>query len=226
MSSGVSSAWPISCRITPRSTSMSGASNSGFSTMSARMSSARGTSACEHPGVVGGHLLAGIGVDVAADVLDLLGDRLRAARRRALEGHVLEEMGDAVLLGALVPAAGGQEHPDRRRVQPRHRLDGDPEAVRAARGPRPSSHRLPADHVLDRRQIVRDPRHPLGPGHQVRHPRRQRRPHAAGGLDRVGELRGMRGGEHHHRHRRVAAPRRAACRPTAVCGQTTSPVAR
>ena len=33
----------------------------------------------EHAGVVGGHLLAGVGVDVAADVLDLLGDRLGAS---------------------------------------------------------------------------------------------------------------------------------------------------
>ena len=39
-------------------------------------------------------------------------------------------MRDAVLLGALVPAAGGDVDADRGRAQPRHRLDGDAQAVR------------------------------------------------------------------------------------------------
>jgi len=45
MSSGVSSACPISCRITPRSTSISRASNTEWRTMSPITSIASGTSA-------------------------------------------------------------------------------------------------------------------------------------------------------------------------------------
>ena len=44
------------------------------------------------------------------------------------------------------------------------------------------------------------------PLEEVGQPRRQRRPHARGRLDRVGELRRMGGREHDHRHRRIAAP--------------------
>ena len=40
---------------------------------------------------------------MAADRLDLLGDGAGGAPLRALEGHVLEEMRDAVDLGRLVP---------------------------------------------------------------------------------------------------------------------------
>jgi hypothetical protein len=61
------------------------------------MSIASGTSSAEHAGVERGGLDAGRGVDLAADILDLRGD-LKALRRRALEGHVFEQMGDAVLV--------------------------------------------------------------------------------------------------------------------------------
>jgi hypothetical protein len=50
-------------------------------------------------------LAPGIGVEVAADRLDLLGDVARATPRRALEGHVLEQMRHAVDLGRLVARA-------------------------------------------------------------------------------------------------------------------------
>ena len=49
----------------------------------------------EDAGVVGGGLAARIGVEVAADILDLDRDVLGRAARGALERHVLEEVGDA-----------------------------------------------------------------------------------------------------------------------------------
>ncbi len=68
----------------------------------------------EDAGVIGGRLDAGGGVHLAADSLDLLGDFQRRAFARALEGHVLEQMGEAVLLllfrartGADPDAKGG-----------------------------------------------------------------------------------------------------------------------
>jgi hypothetical protein len=59
----------------------------------------------QHLGVVGGAFARGIGVEMAADRLDLLGDGERAAPFGALERHVLEKMGDAVDLGRLMPGA-------------------------------------------------------------------------------------------------------------------------
>ena len=66
----------------------------------------------EHARVIGRHLDAGAGIEIAADRLDLLGDLARGAARRALERHVLEEMRDAVLVRLLVTAAA--RHPARR----------------------------------------------------------------------------------------------------------------
>ncbi len=71
----------------------------------------------QHARVIGGRVDAGRGVEIAADRLDLLGDVLGAAPRGPLEGHVLEEMGDAVLAFRLAAAAG--PHPDAER----YRLD-------------------------------------------------------------------------------------------------------
>src|SRR3546814_2449618 len=55
----------------------------------------------QHLGIEGGVLAAGVGVDLPADRLDLLGDGLRAAPLGALEHHVLEQMRDAVQLRRL-----------------------------------------------------------------------------------------------------------------------------
>ena len=79
--------------------------------------------------VIGGHLAAGIGIDIAAHILDFLGDLQGAARLRALEGHMFEEMGDAVLLGPFVAAAGIDPDPDRGAFQPLHRFDDDAHAI-------------------------------------------------------------------------------------------------
>ncbi len=53
----------------------------------------------QHRGVIGRDLAAGIGVQAAADILDLLGDGAGRARARALEGHVLQHVRHAVELG-------------------------------------------------------------------------------------------------------------------------------
>src|SRR5262245_28825113 len=74
----------------------------------------------EHPGKVGGGLQAGGGVELAADRLDLLGDIAGAAPLRALEGHVLEQMGDAVLGQGLVPGTGGHPNAERHGFHMRH----------------------------------------------------------------------------------------------------------
>src|SRR5258707_15657069 len=53
-------------------------------------------------------LFAGVGVEVAADSVDLAGELLRGAGGGALEDHVLDEVGDAVEVERLVAGAGGQ----------------------------------------------------------------------------------------------------------------------
>ena len=53
----------------------------------------------EHARRVVGEFGRGRGVDLAADILDVLGDLARRAAARALEGHVLDEMREAVLVG-------------------------------------------------------------------------------------------------------------------------------
>ncbi len=82
----------------------------------------------EHARVVGRGLDRGGRVEVAADRLDLLGDLARAAPGCALERHVLEQMRDAVLVGALVAAAGADPDAERCRLQMRHRIGHDHQA--------------------------------------------------------------------------------------------------
>ena len=56
----------------------------------------------EHAGVIGGGFGRGCGIQLAADILDFLGDVASAAAGGALEGHVLEEVGDPVFVLGLV----------------------------------------------------------------------------------------------------------------------------
>ena len=56
----------------------------------------------QHLHVIGGLFPRRVGVDVAADRLDLLGDLHRGSAFGAFEGHVLEEVRDAVLQLLLV----------------------------------------------------------------------------------------------------------------------------
>ncbi len=87
----------------------------------------------QHLGVVGRVLARGIGVQMAADRLDLLGDRPGVAAPRALEHHVLEEVGHAVDRRRFVAAAGLDPDADRSRLDRIHRVGRDPQAVRQGR---------------------------------------------------------------------------------------------
>ena len=79
--------------------------------------------------VIGRALVAGAGVHHAADILDGFGELARVAGARALEGHVLEEMGDAVQLGRLPARADALPHAERCGGQARHRIERDAHAV-------------------------------------------------------------------------------------------------
>ena len=82
----------------------------------------------ENAGEIAGPLNPGLRVEVAAHVLDRLGDVAGASAPRALERHVLDEMRQPVLAGALEPCAGGDEYADRRRLQMAGRLGDDGES--------------------------------------------------------------------------------------------------
>ena len=60
----------------------------------------------QHARVIGGRVDPGRGVELAADRLDLLGDVASAPPRGALEGHMLQEMRDAMLALRFASAAG------------------------------------------------------------------------------------------------------------------------
>jgi hypothetical protein len=80
--------------------------------------------------VVARVLLAGEGVELAADRVDLAGD-VPGGRPLlgALEEHVLGEVGDPVGLGGLVARARGQHHEARDGLRLRHRSGQDAKAV-------------------------------------------------------------------------------------------------
>ena len=80
--------------------------------------------------VEGGLLARGVGVDMAADRLDFLGDHGGGAACGALEGHVLEEVGGAVFLGQFVAGAAGDIRPERYGLHPVHAFGDDGEARR------------------------------------------------------------------------------------------------
>ncbi len=73
--------------------------------------------------------LGGVGVQVAADGVDLAGKLLRRAGGGALEDHVLEEVGDAVGLGGFVAGAGVEPDAHGDRAQGGHAFGEDAEAV-------------------------------------------------------------------------------------------------
>ena len=84
----------------------------------------------QHPHVIAGHIARGIGVDVAADILDGLGNLQGRACRRALEGHMLKEMRDAVLVGAFVAATRVHPDADGGRMQAGHVAGDDAQTIR------------------------------------------------------------------------------------------------
>jgi hypothetical protein len=83
----------------------------------------------KHAGVVEGQLLARGGVQDAAAPLNLLGDLRRAARVRALEQHMLQKVGDSVLVRQLVARASANPEAHSKRLYRRNRLDDDAYAV-------------------------------------------------------------------------------------------------
>src|SRR3546814_14821441 len=66
---------------------------------------------------------------MTADRLDFFGNGQRAAPLGALEGHMLQHMGDAVDLRRLVAGAGIDPDADRDGLDLRHGLGNDPQAV-------------------------------------------------------------------------------------------------
>ena len=82
----------------------------------------------QNAGEIACPLDAGLCVQVAADVLDRLGDFAGASTARALERHMLDEMREPVLARVLVARPRLDEHADRRGLNMGRRLgdDGEP----------------------------------------------------------------------------------------------------
>src|SRR4029079_10488600 len=68
------------------------------------------------------------GVEVAADRLDLFHDLARGAFCRALEGHVFQQMRDAVLVRLFIATADAGPDAEGCRLQVRHGVGDDSEA--------------------------------------------------------------------------------------------------
>ncbi len=83
----------------------------------------------EHLQVIAGVFLRREGVDLSADRIDLLGDLLGVARRRALEEHVLDEVRDAGGFRGLVTRTARQPDADGDRADVRHPLGGETDTV-------------------------------------------------------------------------------------------------
>jgi hypothetical protein len=110
-------------------------------------------------------------------------------------------MGDAVLLGPLVAAAGTDPQAHGGRLQARHGLHHDAQAV--GQGVQLDTHaKTPSSisaSIAPRSLSTRVTR--SGRSIKVGHARRQGGADAGGGLHRVGEFRGMRGGQRDERRR-------------------------
>ena len=83
----------------------------------------------QHAGVIGRRLAGRVGVQVAADILDLFRDGEGRPARRALERHMLEKMGDAVLGLRLIPAARSDPDADGGGAEAGHVFGDDAEPV-------------------------------------------------------------------------------------------------
>ena len=232
MSSGVSCAWPISCRMTARSRSSSSASKRRMLQDVGDDVDGQRHVLLQHLGVVGGVFARGVGVEVAADRLDLLGDGARVAPPGPLERHVLEQVRDAGRSRRLVAGAGLDPDADRGGLDPIHRVGRDPQAV--GQGRDTDAHTITASQLQrlgDRRGPLH--RHSLGSDEQ-RSGRLIRSASRAGSAGRMpvaastasGNFAGWAVASAHHRHlcRRGAA--RLAAMPMAVCGSTRMPSRR
>ena len=81
-------------------------------------------------GIIGRLLARRVGVELAADILDLLGDAEGGAPLGALEQHVLDEMRHAVDARGLVARADPDPAAERDRLHAGHRVGGDAQPVR------------------------------------------------------------------------------------------------
>src|SRR6185312_17172600 len=83
----------------------------------------------EHAGEVAGVLDRGCGVEIAADVLDGLGDLSGRPRVGTLERHVFEHVRNAVLFDALAARAGLDPDAERGALEVRHVVGQNRDAV-------------------------------------------------------------------------------------------------
>ena len=170
------------------------------------MTSSASPASPQHMGEIASLLDAGLGVEIAADVLDRLGDLARVAAARALERHMLEEMREPVLLARSCRDPAADEHADRGGAHMRLAsvTTRSPEGRLVTRA---LKRRLAwATQVIGHRPAVvgqDDDRFPAP--HQIGEALGQRRPHAGRALDRVGKFGGMGGRERDHRRRRRGA---------------------
>jgi len=79
----------------------------------------------ENSSEVARSLDSGLSIEVAANVLDRLGDLASASTAGALERHVFDEMREPMLARALVSGSRGDEDANRRRLHVRRRLGHD-----------------------------------------------------------------------------------------------------
>ena len=111
----------------------------------------------QHMGEITGLFGACFRVEIAADVLDRLGDLARVASARALERHVLEQVRQTVLLQGLVSRSRADEDAERGRAQVRARIGDDAKSRRQARRSRAQAARprVGADETGDGGRLVR-----------------------------------------------------------------------
>jgi len=79
----------------------------------------------QDPGVIGRGLGGCRGIDLAADILDLLRDLAGGAALGALEGHVFQKVGDAMLVLQFIARARFDPGSDRNAFDMRHVLGND-----------------------------------------------------------------------------------------------------
>ncbi len=82
-----------------------------------------------HRGGVGGRIALGRGVELPADILDRFVELARRPLARALEHHMLEDVGEAVQMRRLVARPAPRENADRGRLQPGHVAADDAQAI-------------------------------------------------------------------------------------------------
>ena len=120
--------------MTPFSFSMSSSRKSGLQDQIGQHVEGQRQVLVENLGVVTHHLLGGEGVEAAADGIHRAGDVLGRAIPGAFEDHVLDKVGNAVLVGRLAAGAGADPNAQRYGTHVSHALGDDADAVGQRRG--------------------------------------------------------------------------------------------